>query len=278
MKGWIALDIDGTITVDKYSVPTPVIMYLHELQSSGWNIAIATGRSSIFASMALSELNFPYTLIVQNGSAVLQMPGKKILHKKYLPASSILAVEKAFEEIDGNFLVYSGCEKGDFCYYKPKNLSLKQQAYVHQLQLREKEPPRPLDSFEGLVDTPLIKCFGSKEQMLSLAEKLRQTGLFQIAFIRDPFDGEGARLLLLTDRATSKGTALEEMIRQQGRGQVVIAAGDDENDESLLLKADVKIAMAQAPDSLKKLADWVAGPVEELGIIPALQWALQYGY
>ncbi|MBX9745058.1 MAG: Cof-type HAD-IIB family hydrolase [Chlamydiales bacterium] len=278
MKGWIALDIDGTITVDKYTVPAPVIRYLHELQSSGWSLAIATGRSFLFASMVLSEFPFPYTLIVQNGSAILQMPDKKILYKKYLPTSSILVVEKAFEGIDGNFLVYSGCEKGDFCYYRPKDLSPKQQAYVHQLQLREKEPPRPIVSFEGLDDTPLIKCFGSAEQMLNLAEKLHQTGLFQVALIRDPFDGEGGRLLLLTDQAASKGTALEEMIRQQGKGQAVIAAGDDENDESMLLKADVKIAMAQAPDSLKKLADWVAGPAEQLGIIPALQWALQYGY
>ena len=197
MKGWIALDIDGTITVDKYTVPTPCnYVFYTSSKSSGWNIAIATGRSFVFASMALSDFDFPYALIVQNGSAVLQMPDKKILYKKYLPASYYpCSGKKLFEGIDGSFLVYSGCEKGDFCYYKPKDLSLKQQAYVQQLQLREKEPPRPLSSFEELADTPLIKCFGSEKQMLALAETLRQTGLFQVAFIRDPFDEEGGRLL-----------------------------------------------------------------------------------
>ena len=59
-KGWIALDIDGTITLDKYSVPDPVIAYLRELNSSGWKIALATGRAFCFAKIALEKFNFPF--------------------------------------------------------------------------------------------------------------------------------------------------------------------------------------------------------------------------
>ena len=70
-KGWIALDIDGTITLDKYSVPQPVIDYLGSLSRSGWRIALATGRPYAFASMALSKFDFPYVFLVQNGSAGL---------------------------------------------------------------------------------------------------------------------------------------------------------------------------------------------------------------
>lgn len=276
MKGWIALDIDGTITSHKYSIPLEVVNYLKNLQQSGWKIAIATGRSLVFASTVLAPFDFPYALIVQNGSASLEMPEKKLLCKNYLSTSSIASVEKIFNGVDGNFLVYSGYEKGDFCYYRPDRFSDLHMGYLKHLQTREKEPARPVESFEEIKDCPLIKCFGSKALMLEMAKKLKETRLFEVASIRDPFEPQ-FHLLLLTASNVSKGSALKEIFRLQGRGERVISAGDDENDESLLRAADIKIAMPHAPDSLKKLADWIAPPVAELGILTALDWAISHG-
>ncbi len=273
MKGWIALDIDGTITADKYSVPGPVVSYLSELQSKGWNLAIATGRSCAFALKVLSTFDFPYRLLVQNGSAVLEMPSKKLIYRRYLSADSIALMEKAFEGIEGNFLVYSGIENGGKCYYRPDRLSKEQREYVTRLEERESEAACPVETFKALRDFPLIKCFGSADEMARLANRLRQIGIFQVAHIRDPFEEKG-QLLLVTDRLASKGDTLREMMLQEGRGEKVIAAGDDENDKSLLEQADVKIAMPQAPEVLKEKADLIAPPVSELGIITALKWAI----
>jgi hydroxymethylpyrimidine pyrophosphatase-like HAD family hydrolase len=55
----------------------------------------------------------------------------------------------------------------------------------------------------------------------------------------------------------------------------VIAAGDDENDISLLMAADTKIAMAHAPESLQQVATFIAPPTKDQGIIKALQMALR---
>src|SRR5690606_28845072 len=97
MKGWIALDIDGTITLDKYSVPKPVTDYLRDLHRNGWKIAMATGRPFRFASMALSEFDFPYVFLCQNGSVALEMPSRNILFKRYLSWDAIGLIEKAVE-------------------------------------------------------------------------------------------------------------------------------------------------------------------------------------
>lgn len=276
MKGWLALDIDGTITSHKYSIPLEVVDTLRKLQGDGWKIAIATGRSLVFALTVLAPFDFPYVLIVQNGSAVLEMPGKKLLYKKYLSSSLIAAVEKIFNGVNGNFLVYSGYERGDFCYYRPDRFSDLHMGYLKHLQTREKEPARPVESFEEIKDCPLIKCFGSKELMLEISKKLKETKLFEVAYIRDPFEPQ-FHLLLLTAGSVSKGSSLKEILQMQGRGERVIAAGDDENDESLLREADLKIAMPQAPESLKKLADFIAPPVSELGILTAIDWAIHHG-
>ena len=55
----------------------------------------------------------------------------------------------------------------------------------------------------------------------------------------------------------------------------MIAAGDDENDISLLEAADVKIAMSHAPEKLQEIAQFIAPPTRDLGIITALQMVLK---
>jgi hypothetical protein len=274
-KGWIALDIDGTITLDKYSVPEPVIQYLRELSLSGWRIALATGRAFCFASLALEKFDFPFILLPQNGSVALEMPAKKALFKSYIAARLLGAVEQAFQGFDSDFVVYAGYDRGDRCYWRPHRLSPEDLQYLEDLQKREKETWEVVDRFDPakIADFPLIKCFGHPHRMKILAERLRSTGLFQVSQIRDVFH-ENYYILLVTDIGTSKGASLKKVFQILGRGPQVIAAGDDENDISLLEVADVKIAMSHAPETLQEIADFIAPPTKEHGIIRALQMVL----
>jgi hydroxymethylpyrimidine pyrophosphatase-like HAD family hydrolase len=72
----------------------------------------------------------------------------------------------------------------------------------------------------------------------------------------------------------SKGQAVLEAIRLTGEKKTIIAAGDDENDISLLSVADISIAMAHAPKNLIRMAHLIAPPTVENGIIPALKMAI----
>lgn len=275
-KGWIALDIDGTITLDKYSVPSAVVAFLRDLHRDGWNIAMATGRPFAFAAMALSQFDFPYTFIAQNGSLALSMPEKKLLFKTYLSANSISFFEQAYEGIESDFLIYAGYEKGDFCYWRPNRFSKEDLHYISDLQKRQKEKWEEVDRFESIqLDAfPLIKCFGNEKKMDLIAKRLRTFKKFEITKLRDPFE-EGYYILLVTSENVSKGDSLMKVFQLKGRGAHVIAAGDDENDISLLNVADTKIAMAHAPESLQRVATFIAPPTKDHGIIKALQLALR---
>jgi len=278
MHGWIALDIDGTITLDKYSVPPPVTAYLKELALSGWRMAMATGRPCRFASMALSRFDFPYVLICQNGSVALEMPGKKILFKRYLHWEDLPWIERAYDGIDSDFIVYTGVEQEDLCLFRPKKFPEEEGPAIEVWQKTQKEIWKGVDAFtrELLPSFPLAKCFGSFDRMARIAERLKTFDRFQVALMRNPFEPELA-IVLITDRTASKGLALEELFQRFGRGQVVIAAGDDENDLSLLEVADCKIAMSHAPDALQEVADFIAPPTSKMGIIHALKMAIANG-
>lgn len=265
MKGWIALDIDGTITQDKYSIPSEVINFLHDASKSGWKIAFATGRAFVFARPAVEKIPFPFFLLPQNGSVALKMPEKQIVFKRYM-SSSLLSVLK--ENCEG-FLVYSGVENEDLCYYNFEKFSKQDLLYLEEIQKREKEKFVNLTEAIPDFDFPLVKCFGKLSAMKKIGSKLLKTGFFEVSLIRDPFSSY--YILLITDKHASKGLSLQELFSKEGRGEMVVAAGDDENDMSLLAAADVKIAMPHAPEIVRKIADFIAPPVSEMGIIHALK-------
>jgi Cof subfamily protein (haloacid dehalogenase superfamily) len=270
MKGWIALDIDGTITQDKYSVPSPVISFLKGAVQDGWNIALATGRAYCFASRALEKFDFPYVILPQNGSVAVSMPSQEILLHRYMKKSVIDELDLVYDGVASDFLVYSGYENRDLCYFRPNRFGVEDRMYLEQIQEREKEPWIAKDLFDIDFDIPLIKCFGKFDLMKKIGSRLLKTGRFQVSLIRDPFHPL-YYILLVTDIKVSKGSSLRKLFTSLGRGDLVIAAGDDENDLSLLQIADIKIAMPHAPEVVRSAADFIAPPVSELGIIQALK-------
>jgi Cof subfamily protein (haloacid dehalogenase superfamily) len=274
--GWIALDIDGTITHDKYSVPKEVIDFLRERVQEGWRIAMATGRSYSFASLALSKFDFPYLFLPQNGSVCLEMPSKRCLFKSYLPKSILPRIEQAFEGIAGDMTVYTGYEKGDGVYFRPTRFDSEQMRYLHALWKREKESPLPVHSLDEIEQEsfPLVKCFGRAAEMLALAERLRKEGIGNVAYMRDPFEPD-YYILLVTDPHASKGQSLQKAMEELGECGLLIAAGDDENDIGMLSLADTSIAMPHAPEHVRKIADLIAPPTSELGVLHALQLAMK---
>ncbi len=276
-KGWIALDIDGTITLDKYSIPPEVIDFLRNCTKEGWRIAMATGRPCVFASIALEKFDFPYLFIFQNGSCALEMPEKKCLFKRYVSKSTLEEIEEEMADISGDFLIYGGYDNGDCVYYRPNHFDEEQKNYLKAYWERQKETPRSIESLEEIEQDnfPLIKCFGRIDEMTRLLDRLRQNPAFNLSLLRDPFT-EGYYLLLITDKSASKGKSLEAAIKQMGAQKgTLIAAGDDENDASMLEIADIAIAMEHAPESLLQIAHIIALPTKDLGILQALRIAMR---
>lgn len=273
--GWIALDIDGTITNHKYSVPKDVILYLRTLAHSGWQIVILTGRSYTFAKKTLSSFDFPYVFCAQNGSIALQMPSEEVLYKNYLKSSCLPFIEEVYADFETDFLIYSGMEKGDFCYWRPQKYNDEQIAYLEDLKSRQEQNWHALDDFDPIhvQEFPYIKGFGKQEEMKEIAKRLLEKGLFEVSMIKDPFT-EGYFVLQITNQQVNKGKTLKTLYDQRKETAPIIAAGDDYNDISLLSVADQKIAMPTAPDELKQIATTIAPPVEEMGILVALDLAI----
>lgn len=274
MKGWITLDIDGTITTELRSIPAPVISHLTQLNQEGWNIAFITGRALCYTDMPLKGISFPYFLAVQNGADILEMPSKRLISRSYLDHKVIGAIDQAYVNEKEDFILYSGYEKGDFCYYRPSRYSSKLLSYLKKLGALSVEPWRPLDSFDfGHEDYfPMVKCLGPQEEMKKIHSTLAQIENVDVTLIRDPFSDDGFYLNLVTSQKATKGKAVQKL-RDFSGGGLIIAAGDDLNDTSMIEAADIGIVMQTAPQSLLDKAHIIAPPAAQMGIIQGLKKA-----
>ena len=276
-RGWIALDIDGTITDKSHLIPPSVVYFLHDVYEKGWELAFITGRSYAFAIQALAAFRFPYYLALQNGADILFMPEQRLIARHYLDSGIICQIEELYAQLPEDFIIYAGYEKGDFCYYRPEKFSKRFLAHLHRIMPLSQTAWKAVDRFHfnATEKFPLIKCLGEKAAMYQLAEKI--TTLTQSAStpIADPLTQEGIFLNLVTDKSADKGRALLRITAELGQKGALIAAGDDFNDIAMLKVADFRIVMQTAPNCMHSLADYLAKPACQEGIIQAVQKGIE---
>lgn len=275
--GWIALDIDGTITDKTHHAPREVIEYLHQLEKKGWDIIFITGRTFSYAWRVVKEFDFPYYLAVQNGADILCMPQKQLVARRYLDHKAIPFLENAYRGEKEDFLLYAGFDNRDFCYYRPHRFSPSLKQHLNKLMSLSSEPWKSMETFEFDTEAsfPLAYCLGNKEGMQRVDALLQTFPELSSTMIRDPLSGGEIYLILVTSKEATKGNALNLIKETMGDGGPVIAAGDDLNDVSMLERADVKIVIGTAPKQMHPMATILADHTpDQHAIIGALEKAI----
>lgn len=276
MQGLIALDIDGTLTQPGQAVPWETAKFLKQLAHDKWQLVFITGRTFQFGSRALGHLQFPYYMVVQNGAITIEMPTQQVVNKKYLDQSIIPVMQQICDGQASDFVIYTGFEHNDRCYYRSRYFSAPLLEYLQQRTSTFQESWMDVPSFNNLdVDAfPSVKCFGMLPEATELARRIEQQLGLHVPLIRDPFN-ESYFVAQATHPDVSKGQAIRDLIALLNHPGPIIAAGDDYNDISMLDVADVKIVMATAPSEMLLGADIIAPSAAEHGIIAGLNAAIQ---
>ncbi|MBA2368993.1 MAG: HAD family phosphatase [Candidatus Protochlamydia sp.] len=276
-RGIIALDIDGTITAEAESIPKEVIDYFYTLYEKGWDFIFITGRPFQWGIRSLNAIPFPYALGVQNGALLLDMPTIQVIARKYLDREMLSGFETVCLENHTDFVIYSGLENKDRCYYRPERLPQHVLEYVHARSGKLGEKWNVFNSFDELEITSFaaLKCFAKFQEALLLSEQIEGRLNLHAPLIRDPFSHEYF-VVQATHAEATKGSALKEFLAFKKMTGPVLAAGNDYNDLSLLQLANVKIAMEDSPEDMLRIADIVAPSVTKNGIILGLEEGIRF--
>lgn len=257
MKGIIALDLDGVVVLNGQPPAPQVTRTLEQKVQEGWELIFITGRSLTWAKRILKAFRQPFALAPQNGALIVDAQGK-ILHRHYLDSSVYPLMDELAREEEMGYAIYLGDEEERVfwepeCYSEPLRHYLKRR-YTHYQENWVATQERP-------EEAACIKWIGDKEPMARVASRLKS---LHCPVLSDPYQNDFF-IAQATHPSANKGKALKTF--RAGKEGVVIAAGDDHNDRSLLMAADIKIAMEEAPLELKAHADIIA----KNGIIQGLK-------
>lgn len=269
-KGIIALDIDGTITVEMHRLEEKVKNFLNFLIQEGWRLIFMTGRTFSFAYPILSGLKGEFFFAPQNGAALYEMPSVRLVKKHYLSTTLL-------PKLPENVVVESGKEHEDICYYRPDAFTPEELEYIQFRIQISPEKWEAVSSFESLniSEFAIAKYFAEEKKVSAFEQKVRTLDALNVIVIRDPFKS-GGYVAFLNDARATKGRILEEFRQMYPPELPAIAAGDDFNDVEMLEKSTFKIVMQNAPEKMHVMADLLAPPAQDHGIIDALKEAIRH--
>lgn len=204
------------------------------------DICIATGRSMIYARSIINELKLTSPCIIASGVQVYDPLKKIFIYENELNPKTISQIIKVKEEIGLKLNVYDGETDYEFTPdYNGKILSL----------FFPKVP---------------------YEKNIILEKKLSQ--LRNVSLHKMPSWENNLFAIDITNSNASKLHALITVFKIIGVSKnETIGVGDSYNDYSLLMACGLKIAMGNAVDEVKAIADFIAPSVEEDGVATIIE-------
>lgn len=264
----IIMDVDGTLTNNKKVIPTKTKEILVKVQKAGAILVLASGRptSGLMDLAKELEMEKHHGLLVSfNGSKVVDCETNQVLFNETMSiehGQSVLEHMKKFEVIPmidkDNYMYVNDVFNNEINYNgEPINI-VKYESRGGKFKLSE------VEDLAAFADYPLNKILtaGSpdylQEHYKEMMEPFKDT--LNCVFTA-PFYFE------FTAKGIDKAKALDTVLIPRGyKKEEMIAFGDGHNDATMVEYAGTGVAMANAVDDLKAVADEVTRSNEEDGI------------
>lgn len=266
----VFLDVDGTILEHGSHVAPSTGAAVRATRAAGHEVYLSTGRSAFDIHPRVSEIGFDGA--ITNSGALVTAGDTVIADRPLSPAATarMLAVLRT-HGIRFFLQTHDGV-------YASDDMAELMASYAQELRDRDATRGlRPEDSLAGLADREFP---GIEEADLSRIAKA--------VFVSDHADGLevlraelGDEYLIVPgsiplpggsngeigERGTNKGTAIELLLTHLGRDAAdAVAIGDSWNDVEMFEVCGTSVAMGNAHDELKHMADFVTTAVLDDGV------------
>lgn len=234
----LALDMDGTLLTDDKQVTEETKKWLRKAVDHGVTVMFATGRGMQTVSSFWEELELNSPMVLLNGAEIWEGPNQ-LMARTYLPRETVRRLHELALREDAHFWGYS----------------------VESLSGQG-------NWSEELFETDWMK-FGMKHDDLGVVARIREEllgwGELEIT-ASAPVNVE------ISVKGITKESGVRVVCRLLGVEMAqVLAVGDSENDISMLRAAGLGVAMGNAEEQVKAIADAVTASNNEDGVAKAVQ-------
>lgn len=238
----LILDLDGTtIPNSKKGMPSDKVRISIAQACKKVHVGIATSRCYTITHHIIDHLSLSGPSILSGGGKVMMFPEKEIVFQRPIANKDVKAVCSVLGKFDKRFYI---CDDDIDMQYKESYIPNK----VYQIFKTRVSPSEADEIIKKLNNISTIATHripdwtpGKFSITINHAEATKQHGIFEVAKIL--------------------GIETHE----------IIGVGDGYNDFPLLMACGLKVAMGNAVDDLKAIADYVAPSVDEDGVADVIE-------
>lgn len=241
----IVSDIDGTLTqLSPEALPSDkVTASVKNALSRGFTVSLATGRPFFLVKYLINHLGSLGPTITDNGAVIVDSKSGNVLWEANLPSD------------EGNRII----------------------------ELVSSKPLYRASLDTGGIDLPKSFASDAKIRKLSVHDITHEEADEILSRVAEEFDTivgvkaasyQGHELvdIYFSNANATKATAISRLIEMLGLEKAeVIGIGDGHNDTPLLQACGLKVAMGNAVEELKSIADYIAPSVNEDGLAHILE-------
>lgn len=247
----VVADLDGTLRANQQPFTPRLREAVRRAQERGVRVVIATGRMYRTSVPFARDLGLS-TIICDHGATIRDVPSGKILFQKTVPLD--LAREVIARASDD--LGVLACIAEEF--YTPRvSPSIEKFVDIYRDYLHI--VPNLADALPGEPQKIIFINDVAVTDSLFIELKIHFGQVLQVVQSHSTY-------VELTHRDTSKGNAAAWLASQwRIAREEVIALGDQDNDRSMIEWAGLGVAMGNAIERVKAIADFIAPSAEEDG-------------
>lgn len=257
----VAIDIDGTLLTPQHELSPRVERAVRGALAQDIHIVLATGKSRTSAVPLIEKLGIPSPGIFLQGLALYDAQGH-IVHQETLDPDLTRRVLTIAEDRGFGLLLYSGT----------RILSRQRDPITDAVTIPFHEPAPevvgPLQNWVEALPVNKLLIVGEPQAVSALRWHLghvvgRSARLVQAGW---------PNMVELLPPGASKGAMLARLLNDLNlKPAQVMAIGDAENDIEMVQLAGVGVAMGNAAQHLKDIADFVTEPNTADGVAVALE-------
>lgn len=256
MKKAVFFDIDGTLWNEKLQVPGSTVEAIHKLRENGHYAFICSGRSrtTIRAKELLEDIGFDG--IVGGCGTYIEYLGEVIFDKNL-----------SQEELAGLLVSLEKCNmpvilEGTHYLYGDEEI-FGEDPYVAYLKRVVGEDFLPLKGNEGRYEANKISADYTKGDIEGIKREL--SGSYELIF-------HAQKVVEVLPKGYSKASGIQRICEYLNIShEDTYAFGDSANDVEMLRYVEHGIAMGNATEDAKEVADYITTPLMEDGIMEGLK-------
>lgn len=283
----LALDLDGTL-LDAASRLSPANRAaVGRAIDAGLEVVVCTGRGFAECRHVLDDLTMAGAAVVAGGAMTVQLPSGETLHRSAMPADLVREVSRILNAATGHYVLLLKDRSAtgvDYVLLGDGRVDAASEWWFNQVPVavqraeRFEDDPHPDETIRlGIVTTAReMKRLGARV----VEEFGRRTFVHHFPVINS--DGNGRHLadnaihlMEIFNAQTNKWSAISALAAQRGidAGQIA-AIGDEINDVAMIRHAGLGIAMGNAIDPIKQVADRITLDQAEDGVAHAIEQIL----